>query len=113
MYKVYRILCNTDWKGRADHILTLVAKVATQEYAVEALTADVEKCKVNDISDDNQMALEMAEDDGEPAPEPITVWENDNRFEMERTDNDSTRILCYTMGGDFASVSWRIVEEVD
>lgn len=47
---VVRTVCTTDWKGRPNHHVILIAKVETQEDAVEAMNKDAEKWMAVDIA---------------------------------------------------------------
>ena len=79
---VLRTVCTTDWKGRPDHRVVLIAKIPIGVHVFEdkmaakaAMDKDVVKWMAADIA--NQEFLAMSEDDeGEPVvPDVDEDWE--------------------------------------
>jgi len=80
-----RLTCSTDWKGRPDCGIALIA--SGNEDAIDAIISkmdeDIEIWQKADVETDRQ----AHEDDAIPFPPERQKWEiGDERFEMERTD---------------------------
>lgn len=100
---VFRTVCNTDWKSRPDHELTIVGVVDTQEQAIKLMNDDVHGWMSSDVTVDDYNG--MVESDCEPdddwvndrkigylktTPEELKkVWTHEDRWEMTLDDEES------------------------
>lgn len=83
---VLRTVCTTDWKGRPDHSVVLVARAEDRESAKAAMDKDILKWMVVDIA--SQELLAMNEDDGwhtEPVVPIVAV--GDENWELHRASS--------------------------
>lgn len=92
---VYRTVCNTDWKGRPIHILTIVGNAHNRADAVRLMDQDVSEWQAEEISDRND-----CKEEGEPDD---TEWSGNNgegnvRFEIEREQPDKPRKFAEEFG---------------
>lgn len=107
---VLRTICNTDWKGRPSHTVSLIAKVGmwkdeakNREDAIEAMDKDVAKWMAVDIAADEWCEKEnegiepeagsdtarAAELVATETPEKLLeMWRHQDRFEMRLEDAD-------------------------
>jgi len=88
---VIRTVCTTDWKGRPDHRVVLIAKIAVGAHefedrvaAVAAMNEDILKWMVVDIA--SQELLAMNEDDGWHT-EPVVSPDIDENWELHRASS--------------------------
>ena len=81
---VLRTVCTTDWKGRPDHSVVLVARAEDRESAKAAMDKDILKWMVVDIA--SQELLAMNEDDGWHT-EPVVPPDIDENWELHRASS--------------------------
>lgn len=81
---VLRTVCTTDWKGRPDHRVVLVARAEDRESAKAAMDKDILKWMVVDIA--SQELLAMNEDDGWHT-EPVVPPDIDENWELHRASS--------------------------
>lgn len=100
--QLWRTDCNTDWKGRPWHSMTLIAQSDHRNRLLEAMDADVLEWQAAEIASYNE-SLEEGEG-------PDTVWENDDRFEMERKDPKEPRSFSSGFDGEWCTTVYHILD---
>ena len=105
--------CDTDWKGRPDHRLTVIGEVATMEEATALVDSAVEKWMAIDISIDsdesgNQDFLDsLLKDKDIPLSK---LWENNDRWEMQ-TDGKQRKFAEKFEDGSYSSIVYHLLSD--
>lgn len=110
---VLRTVCTTDWKGRPDHRVVLIARIGVGAHefedkaaAVAAMDKDILKWMVADIA--SQELLAMNEDDDEPVvpgPDFDEDWELHRASELLLTETPDT---IEKMWADTGEARWEM-----
>lgn len=117
-----RTVCNTDWKGRPSHHVTLVAKTKALEEAIEAMNKNVAEWMAADIAADEYNAEDDLSDDWDEVrttqilttktpDEILQMWRHKDRFEMrlqnvnrrefvDRSDDNLCTIVYHFLNDD-------------
>ena len=82
--------------------MKLIAQSDHRDRLLEAMDADVLEWQTAEIADYNE-SLE----DGE---EPATVWESDDRFEMQRKDPKELRRFSSGFDGEWSTTVYHILD---
>lgn len=65
MLTLFRTDCSTDWKCRPSHSLMVIAKSDDRQTLIDAMNSDVEKWQAGDITNDNEILQEDADETGD------------------------------------------------
>lgn len=103
MLKLFRTICNTDHKGRPNHLLTLVGVSDLRGDLIKAMDEDVFEWHRDAVTDYNN-GLEEDED-------KIVRWEfKDLRFEMDRKPNGLRSFADLASDGCRSTICYHILE---
>lgn len=116
--KLYRTVCNTDWKSRPHHVLTDMG-TGTKEELVQRMDQDIREWMAQEVArvqieeaedqdaDEETLALQLQDD-----PELAGKWKNEGRFEMKLCDGDGHREFVERMDGDRCTTVYHLAEEL-
>ncbi len=119
---VLRTICTTDWKGRPNHRVVLVATTEDRVEAIKAMDADVAKWMAQDIADEeenngeqeigwaNQRAADLLAT--KTHEELKAMWQDseETRFEMRLHDADH-REFVERMDGDTCTIVYHMLND--
>lgn len=119
-----RTVCSTDWKGRPNHSVSLVATTEGRKDALAAMDKDVAEWMATDIAADEYNAMEGEEpEDGwdvrraeelvaTKTPEELkAMWQDGNsRFEMRLHDADH-REFVERCDGDICTTVYHLLRD--
>ena len=125
--QLIKVLCNTDWKGRPNHDITIVLQSTDKEVLLKTRNEDIRDMFIDDLVCDLEIELEELELSAEELKSKqntLTVelkslsdeelkerWRKPNeRWEMIYQDNEMQRIFAFGCEGEYDSVSYTIME---
>ena len=121
-----RTVCSTDWKGRPNHSVVLVAKTEGRKEALKAMDADIAEWMAVDIAAQEYNELSDADEEPEEGwderraaelvatkthEELKAMWQDgDSRFEMRLQDADH-REFVERCDGDICTTVYHLLRD--
>jgi len=109
--QLWRTVCSTDWKGRPDHSLMLIAESDKTDRLIERQNEDVAEWQAQDIRNHNENLEDGEEKTTEWTIKPVETTHARCRWEMDSVNNGRLREFVEGSEGYWTTTVYHLVAQ--